>query len=134
MTVTLTRPQRRRPTFHSLSVAEVTPLTDDAVAVAFRVPPELRDTFAFAAGQHLTVRRLDGGVDVRRSYSICSTPMELAARGLLRIGIKPRPGGAFSSSAQRLAVGDVVEVLPPRGHFTPAFSPERTRHYAAVAA
>src|SRR5437763_3337810 len=47
MTVTLTRPQRRRPTFHSLSVAEVTPLTDDAVAVAFRVPPELRDTFAF---------------------------------------------------------------------------------------
>ena len=88
MTVTLTRPQRRRPTFHSLSVAEVTPLTDDAVAVAFRVPPELRDTFAFAAGQHLTVRRLDGGVDVRRSYSICSTPMELADRGLLRIGIK----------------------------------------------
>jgi ring-1,2-phenylacetyl-CoA epoxidase subunit PaaE len=134
MTVTLTRPQRRRPTFHELTVAEVTRLTDDAVAVTFAVPPELRPPFAFQAGQHLTVRRYDDGVDVRRSYSICSTPSELAEHGRIRVGIKHLPGGAFSTFAQRLCEGDVVEVLPPLGHFTTAFAPDRVRHYAAIAA
>ena len=132
--VTITRPQRRRPVFHALAVAEVTKLTDDAVAVTFAVPAELRETFAFRAGQHLTVRRMDGGVDVRRSYSICSTPNDLAEHGRLRIGVKQVVGGAFSTYAQRLREGETVEVLPPLGHFTSAFNPERTRHYAAIAA
>lgn len=67
MTVTITRPVRRRPAFHPLSVAAVDRLTDDSVAVTFAVPEELRDTFAFQAGQHLTVRRVaEDGSDVRR--------------------------------------------------------------------
>jgi ring-1,2-phenylacetyl-CoA epoxidase subunit PaaE len=134
MTVTITRPQRRRPTFHQLTIAEVTPLTDDAVAVTFAVPPELREAYAFQAGQHLTVRRVTDGVDVRRSYSICSTPAELAAHGRLRVGIKQVPGGAFSTFAQRLREGDEIEVLPPLGHFTSPFEASRRRHYAAVVA
>lgn len=135
MTVTVTRPQRRRPTFHELTVGEVTPLTDSAVAVTFEVPVELREAFAFQAGQHLTVRRIVGGQDVRRSYSICSTAAELAAQGRLRIGVKQVPGGSFSTYATRgLHEGDVVEVLPPLGHFTTAFDPARRRHYAAIVA
>ena len=76
MTVTITRPARRRPVFHPLTVAAVDRLTDDSLAIAFAVPPQLREAFAFRAGQHLTVRRIDPdtGEDVRRSYSICSTP------------------------------------------------------------
>ena len=58
-------------------MAAVDRLTDDAIAITFDVPPELRETFEFRAGQHLTVRRTDTGEDVRRSYSICSTPAEL---------------------------------------------------------
>jgi ring-1,2-phenylacetyl-CoA epoxidase subunit PaaE len=135
--VTIKRPVRRRPTFHPLPVTGLDRLTDEAVAVTFTVPPELRDVFAFQAGQHLTVRRPDPGTgeDVRRSYSICSTPAELAATGHLRIGVKEVPGGAFSSFAVRaLKAGDAVEVLPPLGHFTTAFDPARTRRYAAVVA
>jgi ring-1,2-phenylacetyl-CoA epoxidase subunit PaaE len=133
--VTITKPVRRRPVFHALPVAAVQPLTDDAVAIAFAIPPELRDDFAFTAGQHLTVRRVEHGEDVRRSYSICSTPQELTARGIVRIGVKRIPGGAWSSFATSgLAPGDRVEVLPPLGHFTTAFAPKRSRHYAAVAA
>jgi ring-1,2-phenylacetyl-CoA epoxidase subunit PaaE len=138
--VTVTRPQRRRPAFHRLSVAEVSRLTDEAVAVTFAVPEDLRETFDFAAGQHLTVRRLDPDeapdrAEVRRSYSICSTPRDLAERGLLRIGVKQVPGGAFSTFAvSDLRPGDTVEVLPPLGHFTTEFDAERTRHYAAIAA
>jgi ring-1,2-phenylacetyl-CoA epoxidase subunit PaaE len=133
-TVTITRPKRRRPTFHELPVDRVDVLTDDAVAVTFAVPDELRPVFSFQAGQHLTVRRLTDGVDVRRSYSICSTPRDLAERGLLRIGVKQIVGGAFSTYAQGLREGQTVEVLPPLGHFTTAVDPARARHYAAIVA
>ncbi len=135
MSVTVRQPTRRRPVFHDLPVVAVDRLTDDAVAVTFAVPPDLREHFAFVAGQHLTVRRLADGDDVRRSYSICSTPADLAGRGELRIGVKQIPGGAFSAfAASELRPGDTVSVLPPLGHFTSAFEPGRRRHYVAVAA
>lgn len=106
------------------------------MAITFAVPEELRETFAFSPGQHLTVRREGAdGADVRRSYSICSTPDELARHGRLRIGVREIPGGAFSAFAcGALRGGDTVEVLPPLGHFTTAFAPERVRHYGAVVA
>lgn len=136
MTVTITRPTRRRPVFHPLPVATVDRLTADAVAVTFAVPDELRAIFAFAPGQHLTVRRTaEQGEEVRRSYSICSTPQDLAERGLLRIAVREIPGGAFSAYAcGALRGGDTVEVLPPLGHFTTALRPDRVRAYAAVVA
>jgi len=137
MSVTVTRPVRRRPVFHALKVAALDRLTDDAIAITFDVPPELRETFAFRAGQHLTVRRVDAtsGEDIRRSYSICSTPADLAATGVLRVGVKEIPGGAFSSyAAAVLGAGDAVEVMPPLGHFTSDFDPGRSRRYGAVAA
>jgi len=135
MSITITRPVRRRPQFHALEVADVTQLIEDAVAITFAVPPELREAYAFRAGQHLTVRRIVDGEDIRRSYSICSTPDELATRGLLRIGVKAVAGGSFSGFvASQLRVGHAIDVMPPLGHFTTAFEPTRTRHYAAVAA
>jgi ring-1,2-phenylacetyl-CoA epoxidase subunit PaaE len=125
-----------RPRFHQLRVAAVDRITEDAVAVTFDVPPPLRAAYAFVAGQHVTVRRAEPDVgEVRRSYSICSTPAELAAHGRLRIGVRQLAGGAFSTfAAKALRPGDTVEVLPPVGHFTTAFDPARRRRYAAIAA
>ena len=137
-TVVLT--PRRRPRFLELTVADVEPLTDDAVVVTFAVPPQLRESFAFRAGQHLTVRRTVPGAEgvveeIRRSYSLCSTPSDLDRHGVVRIGVRHLPGGAFSSFARTdLRTGDVVDVLPPLGHFTTEFAPDRVRHYAAIAA
>src|SRR2546430_4929614 len=134
MSVTITRPVKRRPQFHPLVVSTVDRLTDDAVSVTFAVPEELREAFDFKPGQHLTVRRVTDGEDVRRSYSICSTPTDLAG-GQLRIGVRQVPGGAFSSFAVAgLKPGDTVEVLPPLGGFTTALSGDRRRHYAAIVA
>ncbi len=143
-TVTLRRPKRSRPEFHKLPVSRLDKLTDDAYAVTFAVPEELRAEFRFQPGQHLTVRRLNGAEDVRRSYSICSTPAELAGHGRLRIGVKLIPDGAFSgylTDELVPAYGDaepdvpaLVEVMPPLGHFTTALDPARSRHYAAVVA
>ncbi|MEV4533154.1 1,2-phenylacetyl-CoA epoxidase subunit PaaE [Asanoa sp. NPDC049518] len=133
MSVTISRPTRRRPVFHPLPVAAIDRLTDDAVAITFLVPAELREQFAFRAGQHLTVRKVDD--DARRSYSICSTPADLADTGLLRIGVKEIPGGVFSSyAAGALRRGDAIDVMPPLGKFTSAFEAGRRRHYGAIAA
>lgn len=135
MSVTITRPVRRRPQFHALEVADVARLVEDAVAITFVVPVELREAYAFRAGQHLTVRRIVDGEDIRRSYSICSTPDDLARHGLLRIGVKAVAGGSFSAFvASELRTGHAIDVMPPLGHFTTAFEPTRIRHYAAVAA
>ena len=105
---------RRRPQFHPLRVAHVERLTDDAVAVTFDVPGELAGDYAFRPGQALTLRRIDGDRDERRSYSICA-PVGAAPR----VGVREVPGGFFSSYlVHEVAVGDEIEVLPPSGTFT----------------
>jgi len=135
MSVVIRKPVRKRPQFHPLRVSTVDRLTDDAVAVGFLVPEELRELFAFRAGQHLTVRRVTDAEDARRSYSICSTPAELAAHGRVRIGVRAVAEGVFSTYAlTALQPGDTVDVLPPLGHFTTDFEPSRARHYAAIVA
>jgi len=105
---------RTRPRFSPLRVADVERLTDDAVAVTFAVPPELAAAYAFAPGQALTLRRVDGDRDERRSYSICS-PVGAAPR----VGVREVPGGFLSSwLVHEVRPGDTIEVLPPSGTFT----------------
>src|SRR5579884_3707363 len=58
--------------FHTLRVAKVERLCEDAVAVTFDVPDELRERYAFRPGQYLTLRRFTGAGEERRSYSICA--------------------------------------------------------------
>jgi ring-1,2-phenylacetyl-CoA epoxidase subunit PaaE len=115
-------------TFHRLRVADVERLTDDAVAVTFEVPEELRDVFDFAAGQSLTLRRTVGGVEHRRTYSICS-PVGAPPR----IGVREIPGGVFSSwLVHQVARGDRIEVQPPSGSFR-ADPAEGGRHLCIAA-
>jgi ring-1,2-phenylacetyl-CoA epoxidase subunit PaaE len=121
----------RRATIHPLRVRAVEPLTNDAVAVEFEVPQELVDDYRFVHGQHLSLRCVEAGDDVRRSYSIC-TP---AGSGRLRVAVKRLPGGVFSAYAHdRLRPGDVVEVVTPIGRFNTPLDATRTRSYAMVAA
>ncbi|GHD39078.1 2Fe-2S iron-sulfur cluster-binding protein [Streptomyces galbus] len=107
--------------FHTLPVAAVERLTDDSVALTFEVPEELRPEFRHAPGQHLALRRVADGVEVRRTYSICSpapAPGEAGPR-TLRVGVRLVEGGAFSTFAlKEMQVGDEVEVMTPAGRFT----------------
>ncbi|WP_102226940.1 2Fe-2S iron-sulfur cluster-binding protein [Acidimangrovimonas sediminis] len=95
--------------FHELTIAEVRPEGDGAVAVRFDLPEALADTFAFTPGQHLTLKR----GDIRRSYSIACAPGEG-----LSVGIRAVPGGGMSEPAQGWQAGEVVEVMAPEGRFT----------------
>jgi ring-1,2-phenylacetyl-CoA epoxidase subunit PaaE len=101
-----------RTDFHPLTVATVDRLTDDAVAVTFDVPDDLRHDYDFAAGQSLTLRRIVDGSEHRRTYSICS-----AVGTQPRIGVREIPAGMFSSwLVNEVRRGDVVEVQPPAGN------------------
>lgn len=117
--------------FYPLTVAKVKHETRDAIAVTFAVPPELKQTFAYQQGQHLTLRARIGGEDVRRSYSICSAVQDAQ----LRVAIKRTPGGLFSSWAnESLQPGATLDVMPPMGHFNVPLDPDSERHYLAFAA
>jgi ring-1,2-phenylacetyl-CoA epoxidase subunit PaaE len=108
----------RHPAFHVLTVADVERLTDDAVAVTFDVPAELRGAYAFEAGQSLTLRRTVDGVEERRSYSICAP---VGARP--RVGVRQIPGGLFSSwLVNDVRPGDEIEVQTPTGRFGAALA------------
>lgn len=126
--LTTTRTAPARHGFYALRVAGVERLTDDAVAITFAVPDDLRAAFRYVAGQHLTVRR--PGSDERRSYSICSS----AVGQRLRIGVRRLAGGTFSGWAvDQLEAGAVMEVAPPAGRFTlqPGNVPRRVVALAA---
>ena len=117
--------------FYPLTVAKVKHETRDAIAVTFDVPDELKDAFAYKQGQHLTLRAMIDGEDVRRSYSICSAVQDKA----LRVAIKRCAGGLFSNWAnEQLQPGVTLEVMPPMGHFNVPLEPGSARHYLGFAA
>jgi ring-1,2-phenylacetyl-CoA epoxidase subunit PaaE len=117
--------------FHPLTVSQVRNETRDTIAVTFAVPPELRDSFAYLQGQHLTLRAQIGDEDVRRSYSICSAVQD----GALRVAIKRTQGGLFSSWANdTIKPGITLEVMPPMGHFNVPLDAANRKHYLAFAA
>ncbi len=117
-------------TFTPLRVTSVVNDPHDCVIVTFDTS-EHGDRFRFEHGQHVNLRRDFDGIDVRRSYSICST----APDGELRIAIRQVPGGVFSTWAtNELHPGDHIEVTEPTGHFTQPLDPTTARTYTFFAA
>ncbi|WP_217125781.1 1,2-phenylacetyl-CoA epoxidase subunit PaaE [Hydrogenophilus thiooxidans] len=117
--------------FVPLTVKQIERLAPDAVAVEFDVPEPLRSAFAFTAGQHLILRHTFDGEEVRRSYSLASTP----GSGRWIVGIRKIPNGRFSTWAnQQLAPGMTIEALPPQGRFQFRPQPNAQRHLVAFAA
>jgi len=106
------------PRFHTLKITRVSAEAAGSVAIAFDIPKELGEVFTFTPGQYLTLRASIEGVDVRRSYSICSTPSHLVTQSELVVGIRPMEGGVFSNWAvNSLKAGDSIQVMTPQGRF-----------------
>lgn len=104
--------------FHELKVQGVRAESGHAVVISFWVPPSLKAQFEFTPGQFLTLKASIDGQDVRRSYSICSTPKHYLASGEIDIGVRRVDGGVFSTWAnESLQPGDLVSVMPPDGRF-----------------
>ena len=117
--------------FYKLNIKEVKRETETAVSVLFNVPEELKSNYTFLAGQYINLKLTLDGDEIRRAYSICSSPDS----GELRIAIKAVKNGAFSQFANvKLKTGDTIEIGSPEGKFTFEPQADRQRNYAAFVA
>lgn len=117
--------------FHKLAIKSIRSETSDCVSIAFTIPDELKNDFVFKQGQNITIKSIIDGEEIRRSYSICSSPFE----NELRIAIKKVYNGAFSSLANDvLKQGDVLEVLTPSGSFYTELDLSQKKNYVFFAA
>ncbi len=125
------RKKSAMPDFHKLSIRQITRETPHAVSIAFEVPSNLKSTYSFIPGQYITIKTDVNDKEIRRAYSICSTPKS----GELIVTVKEIPEGTFSVIANnQLKAGDVLEVHPPEGNFLLTTNAEANNTYAAFAA
>ncbi|MEA3014930.1 MAG: ring,2-phenylacetyl-CoA epoxidase subunit PaaE [Sphingomonadales bacterium] len=116
--------------FHTLTVADVVDETAEARSIRFAVPEDLRETFKFKPGQHLTLKAEIGGEEIRRNYSLCVAPQD----GQVMVTVKRIAGGAFSNWANdNLQPGMALEVMAPHGSFTWDFDPGAANQYVGFA-
>ncbi len=117
--------------FHKLIVKDIKNESSDCVSIAFDIPEEFKNDFHFTQGQNVTIKFVSGGEELRRSYSICSSPLE----NELRIAVKKVSNGIFSTFAnEKLMVGDLLELLPPTGTFFTEVNPANRKDYVFFAA
>ena len=116
-------------TFHNVTIKEIKQETANAVSVVFDIPTALKENFSFTAGQYITLKTSINNKEVRRAYSICSTPKS----GELRVAVKKVENGTFSVYAtEQLKVGDSIEISAPEGKFQ--LQPEPNKNYIGFAA
>ena len=117
--------------FYKLNIAEIRRETASAISILFTVPAALKENYTFKAGQYINLKLTLDGQEIRRAYSLCSSPES----GELRIAVKAVKNGIFSQFANgSLKANDTLEVGTPEGNFT--FEPhfDRQKNYAAFAA
>lgn len=118
------------PKFHSLKISDIRQETEDCVSVAFEVPNELKKDYQFIQGQYLTLKTTINEEEVRRSYSICASPLD----NELRVAIKRVKEGIFSNHANdNFKIGDNVEVMTPMGKFYTELNVNNAKNYLAFA-
>ena len=116
-------------TFYPVHIKEIRQETANAVSVVFDIPEDLKSKFHFSAGQYITLRKEINTEDIRRAYSICSTPES----GEVRVAIKAVEKGLFSTYAtSELKTGDTIEISAPEGRFL--LNNEANKNYIGFAA
>jgi ring-1,2-phenylacetyl-CoA epoxidase subunit PaaE len=117
--------------FYPLRIKKINKETDQCVSVEFEIPESLSNSFQFKQGQSLTMRTNLDGEEVRRTYSLCSSPLDKK----WKVAIKKVDGGLFSSFANdNLKEGDLLDVMEPVGKFYTDLDPSNKKNYLAFAA
>ena len=107
------------PKFHSLRVKDLYKDTEQCSVIEFAIPEDLKNTFKYKAGQYLTLRETVNGEDIRRSYSLCSSPID----DEWKVAVKQITDGKFSTYVnQFLKKDDILQVMKPMGRFGTAIS------------
>jgi len=114
--------------FHTLKIQSIVRQTEKAVSITFDVPTALEATFSFKAGQYITLKTVINETEIRRDYSLSSSPRS----GDLTVTIKEIDNGIFSTYANNhLNSGDSLEVGEPNGRFI--FEPQSENANSIIA-
>jgi ring-1,2-phenylacetyl-CoA epoxidase subunit PaaE len=114
-----------------LKIKNINKETKDCVSIALDIPSEHQTAFQFKPGQYITFLKSLNNEEIRRSYSICSSPFE----NELRVAVKKVEDGLFSTYANdQLKNGDLIEVMPPEGRFSPDLQLDNKKIYLLLAA
>ncbi len=117
--------------FYKLKVKDIRKETPECVSIAFEIPDEYKDIFRFTQGQYITIRKEFNGEELRRSYSLCTSPHD----NDFRVAVKQMYDGVFSTFANKqLKVGDVLDVMPPLGKFNTPLDASNSKNYLGFAA
>ena len=116
-------PANHGPHYFDLKVKDIIQETKDAISIVFE-QPETKITYK--AGQFLTLITTVEGKEVRRAYSLSSSPFTDTD---LVITVKRVDNGLMSNwLPDHLKTGDKMKVMAPTGHFTTEFRKENKRH------
>ncbi len=117
--------------FHSVKIANIYKETKECSVLTFEIPDAIKDEFHFKQGQHLTLKATINGQDARRSYSLCSSPIE----NKWQVAVKKINGGLFSTFVNdTLKKGDVIEIMAPNGEFNVEVNATKPKNYIVFAA
>lgn len=120
-----------RMKFYPLTISDLEKTTDECTIVTLDVRKDLQDQFKFTQGQYLTFKANINGEELRRSYSLCSSPLD----SQWKIGVKKIQDGRFSTFVNdKLNVGDTLEVAAPAGKFFVPIDANQKRSFVAFAA
>ncbi len=111
------------PAYYELTVNEVIQETEDAVSIVFD-QPEM--PINYESGQFLTLIAPIDGKEVRRAYSLFTSPFTDKDLG---VTVKRVKDGLMSNYlCDQIKAGDTLRVMEPMGHFTTKFVAENKRH------
>lgn len=118
-------------TFRPLTVLNIIDETPDAYTLVFPKPKDPGFT-NYKPGQYLTLKVNVNGEDLRRAFSLSSSP---ATDDHLSVTIKRVEDGRASNWLRdNLQVGDVLSVLPPMGKFFAEIDPNNSKQYILIGA
>jgi len=119
------------PAFHSIKIKEVRKETSDAVSVHFDIPENIREEYRYKPGQYLTLKVTVNGEELRRAYSLCTSPY---VDNVPAIAVKRVEDGRVSNYVNdQFAEGQQLEVMTPMGNFTTELNEFYSRHFILYA-
>ena len=109
--------------YFDLRVKNIVQETKDAITIVFENPEK---KLTYKSGQFLTLIVPIGGKDIRRAYSLCSSPF---VDEDLAVTVKRVEDGVMSNwLADNLKIGDTIKIMEAMGQFTTVFDKDRKRH------
>ena len=112
------------PKYYDLQVKNIVQETKDAISIVFEHPSSGK--INYKAGQFLTLIVSVNGKEVRRAYSLCSSPF---VDQDLAVTVKRVENGLMSNwLGDNLKVGNTIKIMEPMGQFTTEYKADNKRH------